>query len=227
MNPSENQGKTIRRKAIWKSISVILLFLAIPLIPFLLFGEIEDVAEQWLRNQTNKPFIAAATVVLLTVDVLLPIPSSIVCTIAGSSLGPVLGTLFSTLGMTLGALIGFGIGKLCGQRIARKWTSDEERDQLNTLVRRYGISILFFMRPIPLFAEGSLLFLGSTSMSWSVFLWATLPIHFALALLYASLGHCISILTASLLSVGIAITLSIFAAIFVRKASDQKMNEIP
>lgn len=201
-----------------KYIFVICLFLAIPLIPFLLFGEtMEGGVEQWLHRQTNRPVVATAVVVFLTVDVLLPIPSSIVCTIAGSSLGPVVGTLISTLGMTLGALAGFGMGKMFGHVAARRWTSEEERDRLNALVDRYGISILFLLRPVPLFAEGSLLFLGCTSMSWSRFFFATLPIHCALALLYALLGHYIPIVWAAILSVVIAVTLSLLAVLLVRK----------
>lgn len=203
-----------------KIVLLIILFLAIPLIPFLFFGEtMEGGIEQWIRSQESRSVVAAGVVVLLTVDVLLPVPSSIVCTVAGSSLGPFWGTLVSTLGMTLGALAGFGIGKFFGRIALQRWVDAEERRRLDRLVSRYGISILFLLRPVPLFAEGSLLFLGCSSMNWTVFLLATLPIHFCLALLYALLGHYVSLPLATLLSVGIAMSFSAIAFVLTRRTT--------
>lgn len=184
----------------------------------------ESGIEQWLRSQQSRPVVAVAAIFFLIADVLLPVPSSIVCTIVGSSLGPFFGTLVSTLGMTSGALLGFGLGRLFGQAVLLRRLKPEERERLDYLVRRWGVPILFLLRPVPLFAEGSLLFLGSTSMSWTVFFLATLPIHFCLAMLYACLGYYIAASWAVLISVLIAMSLSglAFLLLSLRDQNDIK-----
>ena len=199
-------------KPLWKYTLLIVGLLTIPAVPFLLFGEpMEADMERWLREQTSFEAVAAGVVGLLTIDVLLPVPSSIVCTLAGSFLGLFWGMLFATLGMTAGALLGFALGRLLGRPAMNHWIGPAELAKLDELVDRYGVAILVALRPVPLFAEASTLLLGCSRMLWPMFLLTTVPIHLLLALVYALLGKYLSLPVGVALSVAIALLLSLAA----------------
>ena len=73
-----------------------IFILAIPIVPFLLFGEqVEAALDRWRQHPPAWPLVAGAVVALLATDVFLPIPSSVVSTLAGGQLGLVGGTLAS------------------------------------------------------------------------------------------------------------------------------------
>ncbi len=70
----------------------ITVLLAIPAVPFLLYGdffetELPHAMREWLRGEPDSVSVAVAVVGLLSVDVFLPVPSSVVCSLAGSFLG--------------------------------------------------------------------------------------------------------------------------------------------
>lgn len=191
---------------------LLVVLLAIPAIPFLLFGEpMESGMEQWLREQTSFVTVAAGVVVMLTVDVLLPVPSSIIGTVSGSFLGFIWGTFFTALGLTTGALLGFALGKILGRPAMNRWIGADELQKLDELVDRHGVSILILLRPVPLFAEASTLLLGCSRMHWPMFLLATVPIHLLLASVYALLGNFLSLPVGIVLSVVFAMSLSLMA----------------
>lgn len=171
----------------------------------------ESGMEQWLREQTSFVTVAAGVVVLLTVDVLLPVPSSIIGTVSGSFLGFVWGTFFTALGLTTGALLGFALGKILGRPAMNRWIGAGELQKLDELVDRHGVSILILLRPVPLFAEASTLLLGCSRMRCPMFLLATVPIHVLLASVYALLGNFLSLPVGVVLSVVLAMSLSLVA----------------
>ncbi len=82
---------------------LVVLALMVPVLPFLSFGPwLESRVEAWLDPPPAPALVALATVGLLSSDILLPVPSSVVSTVAGSQLGVVGATLASWLGMTAG-----------------------------------------------------------------------------------------------------------------------------
>lgn len=208
----------------WKPILLTALLLAIPTVPFLFFGEgLELRMEQWLDGLRDTPgYFAGAVVLLLTVDVFLPVPSSIVCTLCGAVLGVVGGTLVATLGMTCGALFGFVLGRFFGRPLVRRFAGEEDVRRLDDLADRYGVAVLILLRPVPLFAEASTLLLGCSTMSLPAYLLASVPIHLLLALVYAVLGRILPLPVAVILSVVIAMTLSCFAQKFLPKHAEQR-----
>ncbi len=62
--------------------------LAVPIVPFLLAGEhLEEQLKIWLQPDLDRTAVFWIVVAALSTDVLLPIPSSVVSTFAGSQLG--------------------------------------------------------------------------------------------------------------------------------------------
>jgi len=85
---------------------------AIVIIPFLLWGQaVTDFSTQMLAAQPCCSRVARIVVLLLALDVLLPIPSSLVSVAAGSTLGVVAGTMAIWAGMSLGSLLGYCVGR--------------------------------------------------------------------------------------------------------------------
>src|SRR5690348_11447548 len=98
-----------RRRARWTL--VVLGLLAFIIVPFVIWEtELNAWSEALLRTSSGRGFVAAAVALLLVLDVLLPIPSSIVSGVAVTALGPALGGAAIWLGLSGGAALGYALG---------------------------------------------------------------------------------------------------------------------
>ena len=108
--------------------------------PYLVIGELPG--ERWLSATDERALAFALTGGgLLTLDVVLPIPSSIVIALLGGRLGFFAGWLCAWLGLTAGNLIGYGIGRLWPQKLA------PDISESPTFI------MLILSRPVPILAE--------------------------------------------------------------------------
>lgn len=167
-----------------------IVILAIPIVPFLLFGErVDRWLVQWKTDPPPAPTVAVVVVGLLATDVFLPIPSSVVATLAGYQLGTVAGTAAAWCGMTLGAVIGFGLARWLGPRFVAWNTRPADLEKTRRLTDRFGPLILVLGRGVPVLAEASVLLLGMHGLSWQRFLLPTALANFGLALAYGVFGE--------------------------------------
>lgn len=102
---------------------------------------------------------------LLVVDVLLPVPSSLVMTAQGALFGVVIGTLLSMVGSVGAAMAGYLIGRRSTGLLA-KFVSPEEQVQASKLITRWGLLALIVTRPVPVLAETTAIMAGTSSLSW-------------------------------------------------------------
>jgi uncharacterized membrane protein YdjX (TVP38/TMEM64 family) len=169
---------------------IVVVALLVPILPFLGFGpRLEARIESWLDPPPAPAVVALATIVLLSTDVLLPIPSSVVSTVAGAQLGIVPATLASWLGMSLGAALGFALAKTCGRPLAERMSSAGDLARLDDVSRRYGPWVLIATRALPILAEAAVLLFGATRLSWRRFLPAVMLSNLGIAAVYSVLGH--------------------------------------
>lgn len=142
----------------------------------------------WL-DLSDSPGTAVALVIgLLAGDIFLPVPSSLVSTFAGKALGFWLGTAASWCGMTIGASLAYWLVRCLGRPLARRLSSEEELARMDALANRHGILILILARPIPVFAEASVLVMGMLRIGWWRFFPAVGLSNFGIAAAYAVLG---------------------------------------
>jgi len=161
---------------------------AIPLVPLLVFGEQLDVAvARFLDPPPAAAVVAAVEVGVLTADILLPVPSSLVTTLGGAILGVPLGTLCGWLGMTLAALVGWGLGRLLGGRAASRLPSEERRFVEQFRHKAAGLLVIL-SRPIPLLAETAAILVGGSGMPLMRFLPAVAAGNLAVALAWSLAG---------------------------------------
>jgi uncharacterized membrane protein YdjX (TVP38/TMEM64 family) len=192
---------------------LVVLVLAVPIVPFLACGHsMEQWIDDWLRQNLPAATVAVATVVLLAVDVLLPVPSSVVCTVAAHRLGFSLGTCCSWLGMTVGAMAAFLAARLLGRVIVERLSTPEDLERADRLSRHYGPAVLVIARPIPVLAEASVLLLATTDLAWQRFMLPIALSNLGIALAYSALGHLLSLPLAIASSIALPLLATLIAS---------------
>jgi len=161
---------------------------AVPLVPFLVYGtRLDHAVARLLDPLPSPPVLAAIEMGVLAADLLLPVPSSMVATLGGAQLGIALGTLCAWIGMTLGSMAGWWLGRTAGGR-ALAGLADDERERLLGQQRRYGPLAVVLSRPLPLVAEAAAIMAGATGMGWREFLLAAGSGNLAIALVWSIAG---------------------------------------
>ncbi len=205
-------------RGLWQPLFWIAVALAVPIVAFLCFGDVlEAKVSGWLDPPPGPGMLAALTVVVLASDILLPVPSSLVSTIAGAQLGIVLATMASWLGMMLGAMLGFQLARSCGRPLAAKLSSPDDLGRMDRLAQRYGASILIASRALPVLAEAAVLLMGLTQLSWRKFLPAVMLSNLGIAFVYSVLGRLASDRGELPLALGASIALPLLATTIARR----------
>jgi uncharacterized membrane protein YdjX (TVP38/TMEM64 family) len=160
----------------------------------------------WLGR--GGPAAAALGVGLLVVDVLLPVPSSLVMVAHGALFGALGGTLLSLVGGTAATLVAFGLGRRGGPWIERH-TSAAERARADALVARWGALAILVTRPVPLLAEVTALMAGtSRTLRWGRVAAAAVAGTAPAALLYALTGANAAGLDSAFLMFGLVLAVA-------------------
>ncbi len=204
-------------RTLWRPLLIIVVVLLIPIVPFFLVG---DQLEHWLAGWSQRGLSRGATALLvagaLSTDILLPIPSSLVSTWGGGTLGTIWGTLASWAGMSVGAVLGFALARRCGRSVSSWFSSERDLDRMVVASRRYGPVALVLARGVPVFAEASVLLLGLHGLSWRRFLPAILASNFGIALAYSAFGQVAAEHAWLPLALGVSIALPLIVTTCVR-----------
>jgi uncharacterized membrane protein YdjX (TVP38/TMEM64 family) len=162
--------------------------IAVPLVPWILWGaRLDHAVAAWLDPPPPAPLLAAAEIGVLAADILLPVPSSLVATLGGASLGLAAGTACGWLGMTLGSLAGWLLGRVAGGR-SLAGIDASARAALAARERRFGPLVVVLTRPLPILAEAAAILAGATGMPWRAFLAAAAPANLAIAFAWSLAG---------------------------------------
>jgi uncharacterized membrane protein YdjX (TVP38/TMEM64 family) len=169
--------------------ALLVLFAGI-LVPFALWdAPMATLAADWVRANHGRAWMSGAAVVaLLAADVVLPVPSSLVSTLAGYRLGIVWGTLASALGMTLGCLLGYLLGARAGTALLHTLVPAPQQVRLAALTDRWGDWVVIIARPIPVLAEASVIAAGASGLRLSRFMLVSTAANIGIAFVYAVAG---------------------------------------
>jgi uncharacterized membrane protein YdjX (TVP38/TMEM64 family) len=132
--------------------------------------------------------VASMIVLLLTLDVFLPVPSSVVGTGSGLLLGWQLGFVSTFLGLMFGSLFGFAVGHLFRNTFFHRYFADEQFRHISYDLANYGFLLLLLSRGVPLLAEMSVLAAGFHRYSTTKFVMAMVLSNTMLAAIHAFLG---------------------------------------
>lgn len=132
----------------------------------------------------------AVGVGLLIVDVVLPVPSSVVMIAHGTLFGVLLGAALSVVGSTGGAMLAFWLGRRGGPVLSRL-VSAEERARAEGVLTRWGLLAVIVTRPVPVLAETVALLAGASALRWWKVLGAAAVGVLPPAVVYAAVGAAV------------------------------------
>lgn len=156
---------------------------------FLLFEQqIQDFLTHLNLYQPSTPTqqlnLALLLIALLTLDVVLPVPSSLVALLAVAMLGSVSGYLVIFIGLCLGAGLGYALGagyfRLLSGRLGLR--------QPGKLAYRLSTLSLICLRGVPVLAETSVVAAGMQRYPLRAFVLVTTLANAGLALAYSAIG---------------------------------------
>ena len=163
--------------------------LCVIILPFVLFGaQIEDAAVLWSEG-AQPGALGIGVIALLALDILLPVPSSVVSLLAGKTLGVVPASVAIWVGMTLGCYVGVLVARGVLSPVAGFLQIDvPDAHDPSANVQRWGWVSLVLMRPVPVLAEASVLYAAVSGYpTWRLML-ATSVANVPIAVLYAYAG---------------------------------------
>jgi uncharacterized membrane protein YdjX (TVP38/TMEM64 family) len=137
--------------------------------------------------QRTDPLAAVTGVGLLTADVVLPVPSSLVMMALGAGFGALMGTVLSVAGSMGAMLAGFALGRR-GEPVLARMVSADERAAAGRLLTRYGALAIVVTRPVPLLAETVAILTGASPLGWRRAVLAALAGTIPAAAVYATAG---------------------------------------
>jgi uncharacterized membrane protein YdjX (TVP38/TMEM64 family) len=162
MTPGPESIPPDRRLTSWLRMSALIVVLTLCiLVPFALWGAALDrAAPSWLAAPDSLTFLALLGIALLIVDVVLPIPSSMVGMAMCWALGPLWGGVSMALGLTLSFALGYVLGRLLPEQRLRQWVGAPLWDRVRHTAHRQTLWWIVASRPLPLLAEMSALLAG-------------------------------------------------------------------
>ena len=124
----------------------------------------------------------------LSIDVLLPIPSSVLSVWAVIALGFFGGFLAIWLGMCMSCLLGYWIGFGSGSWLKGHFFKAEDLQAARSFARRHGVTSIVLMRAVPVLAEASVVAAGIAKMPFKQFVVISALSNAGIALAYAGIG---------------------------------------
>jgi uncharacterized membrane protein YdjX (TVP38/TMEM64 family) len=131
---------------------------------------------------------ALAIVILLSLDLFLPIPSSLVMILSGAIFGIVGGGMLSLLGLLTGNVAGFELTRRYGMGFAQRLVGEEELHKMDRTFARYGIVAILLSRPVPVMMETLNVLAALSTMSRSTFVLTNFLGTLPICLLYTAAG---------------------------------------
>lgn len=105
----------------------------------------------WLEGAG--PWAWAAGIALLAGDLALPVPGTVVISALGLIYGTLLGGAIAVVGLMTAGLCGYGLGRLFGERFARRWLGDRDYEKGKLLFAAGGGWVVALSRALPILPE--------------------------------------------------------------------------
>lgn len=130
----------------------------------------------------------AVVFALLAVDILLPVPSSLVMILSGSLLGVMWGSVVSLAGSLGGQWMGYELARRYGRAAAARLVGDQDLRHMSDLMARHGAVAVVVTRALPVVLETVSVVAGLAGMRRATFLLAALAGTAPIVVVYAYAG---------------------------------------
>jgi uncharacterized membrane protein YdjX (TVP38/TMEM64 family) len=172
----------------WMALGLAVLFL----LPFLIWGEhferwfTGDAAIEWVRSWGAWGWLAV--MVLLSADIVLPLPATGVMSASGYLYGTLVGGAVSALGSFASGMLAYGLCRAFGHNLAEKLAGKDDLARGEALFRRRGAGIVALSRWLPLLPEVIACLAGLTRMPLRTFTAALALGSVPMGFVYAAIG---------------------------------------
>lgn len=197
-----------------------MLLLALILIPFFLFG-VEMEARSAALTAAGRGAIGLGGAALLALDIVLPVPSSLLATAIGAALGPWLGTLVNAAGLTLGCAAGLLLGR-SGSPLARRILGGALFERFAAASARSGIVLILACRAVPVLGEASIVAAGAGRAPFGPALAAAAAANLVIGAVYAFAGAA-PVGVAMAVAIGIPVVAGLAAWLWLRRQAGPAM----
>lgn len=141
---------------------------------------------RWLENTGRWAWLAGIS--LLVGDLVLPVPGTVVISALGYVYGVFLGGFLATLGLVSAGLLGYGIGRMCGERRARRWLGENDYMRGQRLFSKGGGWAVALSRALPILPEVISCTAGLVGMPVRRFVAALICGSLPMGFLFAAIG---------------------------------------
>lgn len=172
------------------------------LILFFLLGGYEEELKLLLQSRQNRSSYWIISFAVLSSDIFIPVPSSLVMILNGKALGFFFGTLLSTISGVVSSVIGFYLGRK-SEAYIEKFFSKNQQKVSSKLFLRYGRAAIVLSKALPIISEAISFLSGTTAISLKKFLLYSFIGHFIISAVYAYAGSFSAEIDSNLLAGGI------------------------
>lgn len=174
----------------WRMVAAVVVLCVLVMTPFFLWEEpMTRFSEGWVSTDGASAAVAAMVVLLLSVDLFLPVPSSLVGVSAGALFGVALGAALVFIGLSACAALAYGLGRALDAARLSRFMSESDRRRTRRFYRRHGLAALALARPVPVLSEVSIILAGMSGLPPRQVMLYVLPANAGVALVYALVGH--------------------------------------
>lgn len=127
--------------------------------------------------------------VWLTLDLFLPVPSSLLMMLAGAILGWHAGWIVASIGAMGSALLGFGGCRRWGKPLFERVTGTADVERIKTFFEQHGVWAILLSRSVPMLTEIISCIAGLSAMRFRLFFGVSLAGTVPLCIVYAWAGN--------------------------------------
>lgn len=142
---------------------------------------------RWLEG--TGPWAWVAGILLLASDLVLPVPGTVVVSALGYVYGTLLGGVVATIGLMAAGLLGYGLGRMFGERFARRWLGDRDFEMGRRLFECGGGWVVALSRALPILPEVISCTAGLVRMPFRRFVTALACGSVPMGFLFAAIGR--------------------------------------
>lgn len=168
-----------------RKIKALGFIMVLVLLSYILFHSLDGDIMLLLNDLENSPILySLLNVGLLSLDAILPIPSSILMFLNGKVLGIFGGTILSLAGASLGNFIAYQIGFKSNHFINK----GAQHKLSENLMSQFGIWAIMVTRAIPVLAEGMMIYAGLQKRKLKPIMMYSVLGYIPVCVVYAVLG---------------------------------------
>jgi len=204
--PGESDGTRVKRWLLLLGGAIALVAATKLLVENVLGIDLRPAVQRWIDDPG--PGAAFAVLMLLVVDLVLPVPSSVVMVLSGAVFGVVKGAAIALAGSVGCSLAGFELARRYGRGAATRIAGAADVAHMERTFHRYGAGAVLVTRPLPIVKEAVSVVAGLSGMKRSTYVVATFAGAIPEAAIYAYAGAASrdagSLVPALVILVGIA-----------------------